>query len=96
MPQEITIPDGYTGTISQENAIIQAINKMIMDLESRIQSLPDKVMVFDRHIADFEEYSMDIYFSENKKKANISIVEDIITVSINEVTIKIDADGNII
>ena len=94
--KEITLPSGYTGTLAEENAIIGDINENFFEIEKLIQSLPDTQMNFDSHIADFEEYSIDVYFSTNKKVANITVQDDAIIVSINNIEIKIDTDGNII
>jgi aspartokinase len=94
--KEITLPSNYTGTISQENEIITQINNSLVEIEEMIQGIPDEQMSFDSYITDFEKYEMDIYFSDNKNKATISIEEDIISVSIAGNVVRLDADGNII
>ncbi len=94
--KEITLPSDYTGTLAEENDVIGIINENFLEVESMIQSLPDTQMNFDSHIADFEEYSVDIYFATNKKVANITIKDDEIIIVINNIEIKIDSDGNII
>ncbi len=94
--KEITLPSDYTGTLAEENNVIGIINENFLEIESMIQSLPDTQMKFDSHIADFEEYSIDVYFATNKKVANITINDNEIIVIVNDIEIKIDSDGNII
>lgn len=96
MLKEITLPSGYTGTLEQENDVIGAINHNFIEIEKKIDALPDKTMFFDSHIIDFEEYEMDIYFSDNKTKANIRIDDDYLVVSIGENEVRIDRDGNVV
>jgi hypothetical protein len=96
MPKEITIPDDYIGTLAQENDIIKQINEALVDIEQKIYSIPDEQMVFEKHITDFENYVIDIYFGNNKKHANIEINDDFIVLKINDVIIKVDEDGNIV
>ena len=94
--KEITIPSNYTGTIYQENEIIKVINENFLELEDFIQNLPDKTLEFDKHIADFEEYSIELYFSDNKKNAVIEIDGSFLKVTIGNNTTKIDFNGNVI
>lgn len=96
MLNEITLPDGYTGALAEENEILYKINENFFKIENMIQNIPDAQMSFDKHIADFEEYEIDLYFSGNKKIAHLTIEDDVITIKINNNTIKIDSDGNVI
>ncbi len=96
MPKEITLPDGYSGTLSEENAIVGTINENIVYLEGLIQSLSDGSMTFEEHIVDAENYEISLYFSENKNSATLSISDDIITIKVGDKETKIDADGNLI
>lgn len=96
MLQEITIPSNYSGTLEQENDIVGAINKNFIEIESQISKISEDKMFFEKHIIDFEEYEIDLYFSENKVKANISIDDEYIVVKIGENTVKIDRDGNVV
>ena len=96
MQREITLPDGYTGQISEENAIIDQINSNFATVEDMINHLPDKQLSFDTHVADFEEYSLDVFFGNNKKQATITIDDNEIVVSVGETVIRIDSDGNIV
>jgi hypothetical protein len=94
--KEITIPDDYTGTISQENSIIVDINNNFAELEEMILSIPDEQMTFTTHIADSESYSIDIYFSENKNHVRLEVADGIISLDFGNNIVKMDADGNII
>lgn len=96
MLKEIIVPSEYTGKISEENSIIGVINENFAYLESILQSLSDESMIFEKHIVDFENYEMSLYFSENKKRADISVLNDIITIKIGDNEVKIDSDGNLI
>jgi len=96
MPKEITLPSDYTGTLEQENDIVGAINRNFIEIEKEIQSLSDDVMFFDRHIIDFEEYEIDLYFSDNKKKANVRVDDEFIIITIGDKQIRIDRDGNVV
>lgn len=95
MLKEITIPDDYRGTISQENSIIRQINDALLEIEKQINSIPDEQMVFEKHITDFENYEVSVFFSNNKKSANITIDDDYIVIKIGDNTIRVDSDGNI-
>jgi len=96
MLNEIILPDDYTGTITQENAIIGDINENFTELEKQISELNSTSVEFEDHIVDFEDYEIDLYFGNNKKKATISVQNEIIEVKVNGITIKIDSDGNVI
>jgi len=96
MLKEITLPSGYTGTLEQENDIIGDINKNFIEVEKNIQSLSDDVMFFDTHIIDFEEYEIDLYFSDNKTKANIVVDDEFLVVTIGDNQVRIDRDGNVV
>ncbi len=96
MLKEITIPSIYTGKISEENDIVGVINENFTYLEDLIQSMPSDSVTFEKHVVDFESYNISLYFSENKNRADISVLNNIITVKIGSNEIKIDADGNII
>lgn len=96
MLNEIILPDDYTGTIDQENTIIGKINENFTQIEESIASLESETLYFETHVVDFEEYELDIYFSTNKKKATILVQDEQIEVTINDITIKIDSDGNVV
>ena len=66
MLNEITIPNDYTGTIEQENTIVGKINENFTQLEEKISLLNESSLSFETHIVDYEEYEIDIYFSNNK------------------------------
>lgn len=94
--KEIILPDDYTGKLEQENKIIENINSNFSEIEESINLLPDKSTQFEKYVVDFEDYEIDLYFSENKTKATLSIKNENIFIKINDKTIEIDADGNII
>ena len=96
MLKEITIPDDYNGSISQENHIVSQINNALAEIERQIQDIPDEKMVFEKHITDFENYTISVYFSENKKSANITIDDEKIVIQIGDKIVKVDSDGNIV
>ena len=96
MLNEITLPDDYTGTLAQENAIIQDINDNFVQVIEEIKSLDDKVLSFEDHIIDFEGYQIEVFFSENKSHATITAINDTIIVEIADKVIRIDSDGNLI
>lgn len=96
MLNEIIIPDDYTGTIDQENGIIGKVNENFTLLEEQISNLNQDTLSFETHVVDFEEYEIDVYFSENKKKATIVVQDSKIEVTINGITTKIDSDGNVV
>ena len=95
MLKEITLPEDYTGTLEQENSVVEDINENFASVERMLEEKSES-MNMENYVADFEEYSIDIYFANNKKKAEISVENEVITVTINEVEIRIDADGNIV
>jgi len=96
MLNEITLPEDYTGTLAQENDVIQKINDNFELLRTQIASLKDETLVFEDHIIDFEGYQIEIFFSENKSNAKITAVNDTIIIDIAGKTIRIDSDGNIV
>jgi len=96
MPNEIIIPENYTGTIAEENNIVLQINNALFELEKKIQNIPDEQMVFEKHITDFENYKISVYFSNNKRHATISIEDSFIEIAIGQNIIKVDSDGNIV
>ena len=96
MLKEITLPDGYSGTLSQENQVISQINEALREIDYKMSNIPDDAMSFNEYIADFEKYDIDVFFSDNKKKATISIENDFITIKINGNTIMVDSDGNVV
>ena len=95
MLSEITLPDDYTGTLSQENKIIGDINDNFSLIEKEILGLNDSALRFENHIIDFEEYQIDVYFGEEKAKASISIIDGKIQIKIADKTITVDSDGNV-
>ncbi len=96
MLEEITLPEDYNGTMEQENSIVGKINKNFIDIEKTISEISNERMYFEKHIIDFEEYEIDLYFSDNKKKITLKIdVEDIV-ISISGNEIRIDRDGNVV
>jgi len=96
MLSEITLPDDYTGTLSQENRIIQKINDNFAAIEEQITGLNSSVLSIEEHIIDFEGYQIDVYFSESKTHARITAINDHIIVDIAGKTIRIDSDGNVV
>jgi hypothetical protein len=96
MLNEITLPDDYTGTLAQENAVIQAINENFAAIEDMMRELPAETLSFDKHIVDFEGYQLDLYFTENKTHAKITAVNDMLIIEIADKTIRIDANGDIV
>ncbi len=96
MLKEITIPDGYTGTISEENGIILDINNNFAEIESMIMSLPDNQISFEKHIADSENYTIELFFSDNKSHVKLEIDNDNITLVFGDKIVKLDQHGNII
>ncbi len=96
MLKEITIPDNYTGKLHEENQIVADINNALIEIENKIQNIPDEQMIFEKHITDFENYEISAYFSENKKSVVIGIDNDIISLKFGDTIIRLDADGNII
>ena len=96
MLNEITIPNDYTGTIEQENTIVGKINENFTQLEEKISLLNESSLSFETHIVDYEEYEIDIYFSNNKTKATISVQDENIKIEINNKIIEIDSYGNIV
>jgi hypothetical protein len=95
MLKEITLPDDYSCTLEQENDIVGAINLNFIELEKKISESTDKMM-FEEHIIDFEEYEMDVYFSDNKVKATLLIDSNNIIVRIGDNEVRIDSDGNVV
>ena len=92
--ETISLPNDYTQSLAEENKIIDQINENFDELLSMVENMSQ--VEYSEFIPDFESYSIDLFFSDNKKKANIEVFEDVITVIINSQTIRIDADGNII
>jgi hypothetical protein len=92
--QSVILPEDYNYSISHENKILEQINNNFTELAESIETLPNVVQT--DYIADFESFSMDLYFSENTKKINISIFGDIITLSAGKNKIRVDSDGNVI
>ncbi len=96
MLKEITLPDDYTGTIDQENDVIGLINTNFIEIEKKIEEIGEENMQFVEHIVDFEEYEIDLYYSDNKKKFSIVLDDDIIVVKVADNEIRIDSDGNLV
>lgn len=96
MLNKIIVSDDYSGTLIEENAILEQINKNFTTLEEKIFDLPQDSMKFEQHIIDFEEYEIDIYFEANLKKATISVNDSYIEVQIGEKIVRISADGDVI
>jgi len=96
MLKEIIIPDDYTGSLEQENDIIGLINMNFIELEKKISDIDEEKMQFSDHIIDFDEYEIDLYYSDNKNKVTVVLDNDILVIKIAEKEIRIDADGNII
>ena len=96
MLNEITLPVDYTGTLEQENDVIGKINKNFIDIEKEILEKSSESMNFEQHIIDFEEYEIDLYFSENKSKATIVLDDNNILVTINGKTTRIDENGDVV
>jgi len=95
MLKEITVPDGYTGTISEENSIVSQINDNFFEIEKMILDLPDDQIVFQDHITDFEQYQIDVYFSDNKKSFKLIVDDNNIVLQFKDKEIRLDSDGNI-
>jgi gamma-glutamylcyclotransferase (GGCT)/AIG2-like uncharacterized protein YtfP len=96
MLEEITIPEEYTGTLEQENDIVGTINRNFAQIEKKIDEIGEEQMQFVDHIVDFDEYTIDLYYSDNKNKASIVLDDDILIVEIAGKEIRIDSDGNIV
>ena len=96
MQEEIILPDNYTGTLEQENDVISKINKKFYDIEKSIDRLGDGKIEFTKHVVDFEEYEIDLYYSDNKSKVSIVLDDDIVVVKIADKEIRINRDGDII
>lgn len=96
MLNEITLPVNYTGTLEQENDIIGEINKNFIELEKKILDKTSEQMNFEQHIIDFEEYELDLYFSDNKSKVNIVLDNNHIVLNIAGKTIRIDENGDVV
>jgi hypothetical protein len=96
MLEEITLPDDYTGTLAQENEIIDKVNRNFYAILNQIIENGKETFSMEEHIVDFEGYQIEIFFSENKSSAKITTVNDTIVIDIAGKTIRIDADGNIV
>ena len=96
MLKEITAPSSYTGTIEEENSILEGINNNFMELEKDISDLSQESSVFEKHIVDFEQYEIDVYFETNLKKATIAVTDNNIEIRIGDNIVRIDADGNVV
>ncbi len=96
MLKEITAPSNYTGELQEENLILEAIQYNFSELEEQISQMPREDMMFEKHIIDFEQYEMDVYFEDNLKKAKIVISDSVIEVKIGSNIVRIDIDGNVI
>ena len=85
----------FNGTIKQDNAEISKLNETLLDLTSKISKLPTENKDTG-YILDFEDFFIDLYFSDNSKKAKLSIIDGKISISINNKNIIISSDGEIL
>ena len=92
--QSVTLPDNYDFSVESENKVISQINdrlEEIMDLATSTRS-----QEYSEYIADFENYTIDLFFANTLKKAILSVSDDIISIDINGINIRIDSDGTIL
>jgi RNase P/RNase MRP subunit p29 len=87
----------FNGTIQSDNDEISVLNKELLAIKAELLTMVGKkALGQEGYIMDFEKFEMEILFSESRKRANLSIENDIITFVINNVTIRIDSNGTII
>ena len=96
MLNEITLPTSYTGSLTQENTIISEINENFTNIQKYIESIDRNKIEFHDHIVDFEEYEIDLYYSDNKNKATIVLDDDIIVVRVAGEEIRINSNGIVV
>ena len=96
MLEEITVPSNYSGTIGEENSILESIQKNFTELADKIDLLPSDVMQFETHVIDFEQYEIDVYFEDNLKKARIVINDSNIEIRIGDKIVKVSSDGDVV
>lgn len=84
-----------TGTIEGDNRVIGELNESILELARSLDEKTSELSTTS-YIKDFENFTIDLYFSNNKKKASVSVENEEIVLSFEEKTIRIDSHGNII
>jgi hypothetical protein len=85
------------GTLKGDNEEIARLNKELLEVKEKLLNVaPQSGLAQEGYITDFEDFEIEILFSENRKKAKISVIEEVITIIINGNTIRIDSNGTII
>jgi len=95
MPNNIVVRDDYNGSIVHENEIISQINNRFRELDNIVTNNP-RVGSMGKYILDSEFFSIELYFAENKKKAVLTIDEEIISIFVNGKETKIDSNGDVL
>lgn len=84
------------GTLKGDNEEIRRLNEELLEIKEVLLSISDKGVKHESYILDFEEFELDILFSENKSRAKISISDGIISILIGQNTVRVNSDGTVI
>jgi len=86
----------FDGTLAGDNKEIRELNEKILELKSILLDRENMGLSVDKYILDFENFEIEVLFSANRKRAKISIEDEVISVQIGDSTIRIGADGTLI
>jgi len=79
--------------LKNENRIISKINDKLDECYNAIEN--SNGLISSNYIADFESFTIDLYFSNNGKKMTIEAFDDSINIYTGNKTVKINSDGDV-
>jgi len=85
---------GFNGQLNDDNAEIATLNQEILKLKEEL--LSHSGFRVENYILDFEDYEIEVFFGDNKKKAMIVIEDDAILIKIDGNVVKVGSDGFVI